>query len=484
MDKRERLALARIDPPKRSPTERVRDFNPISSPYDRETLILQAQRCVECKNPPCMQACPLGNHIKDWLVLTAQGRVSEAALCSRMTNPMPEICGRICPQDRLCEEVCIVGVKHEPVAIGAIEWNINDLTFADGEFPVPPLPPPTGKLVAVIGAGPAGLACAAGLVRRGHLVTVYDAWLQPGGLLRYGIPGFKLSRDVVDREVEMLRRLGITFVTNTRIGAHLTLDELFEIGFDAVFLGTGATDAKRPETPGIHLDGIEDALPFLIRNNVPAEDLPETLRGHDDLTGQRVAVFGGGDTAMDCVRTAVRLGASEVRCIYRRDEANMPGSRREVKSAREEGIEFLFLTQPVQFIGDERGHVRAVECIRMELGEPGADGRRRPVAIPASNFEVEVDTAIVAFGFDPTPVPDQRDGQLRRTKYGSYEVDATLMTTRPGVFAGGDIVRGADLVVTALKDGLDAARHIDEYLTVVGGQWSVVGRDQNEDVYE
>ncbi len=453
--KRDRLKLPHIPIPKRPPNERVADFCEATLTYSPEQAAAEASRCVECAKPPCVKACPLHNPIMDWLVLTAESRFVEAAHLSRTTSNMPEVCGRICPQDRLCEDACIVGVKHDPVAIGAIEKFINEYAFAAEGFPLPEVAAPSGRRVAVVGSGPAGLACAEELVRRGHHVTVYEAQPRPGGLLRYGIPGFKLDPSVVERRAEYLERLGVEFICGTRVGDDVTLEELLGGGFHAVFLGTGATVPKRPAMPGMELDGIEDALPFLIRNN-DAQGEP------DDLSGVRVVVLGGGDTAMDCLRTARRLGASSVTCVYRRDEVNMPGSRREVRAAKDEGVEFQWLKAPVRFLDNGAGGVRGIECIHMELGEPDAKGRRKPVPIEGSNFEIEADLVILAFGFDGSAVP-AADGP-RRTGWGTYVVNDDGTTTVPGVFAGGDVVRGPDLVVTALYDGRRIAESIDRYL--------------------
>jgi glutamate synthase (NADPH/NADH) small chain len=314
----------------------------------------------------------------------------------------------------------------------------------------------------VVGSGPAGLACAEELRKKGHEVTVFEALPKPGGLLLYGIPSFKLEKPVVERRIEYLRKLGVKFVCNKKVGRDLTVQDLFNQGFQAVFLGTGAQKAKNPKLPGMDLEGVHEALPFLIRNNLEESDLPQGMK-KDDLLGKNIAVFGGGDTAVDCLRTSIRLGAGKVVCVYRRDEENMPGSRREVKRAKEEGVEFHFLTTPVRFIGNGDGRVRKVECLKMQLGEPDESGRRSPKPVEGSEFEIEVDFAILAFGFEGDPVANG-NGKLKQTRWGTYEVGKGQMTSWEGVFAGGDGVRGADLLVTALKDGRDAAVGIDHYL--------------------
>jgi glutamate synthase (NADPH/NADH) small chain len=455
----------RIEGGTRRPRERTGDFLEIYLEYAaEEAAMLEAQRCLECKEPSCEIACPLGNRIRDWLRLAAEGKFMEAAAVSRATNNMPEICGRVCPQDRLCEEGCILVQKQQPVAIGAIERFINEYAYRVEGLPRPARPARTGFRVAIVGSGPAGLACADELAKMGHHVTVFEAWPAPGGLLVYGIPGFKLEKHVVERRIRYLERLGVRFVCNTRIGEERSIHDLFREGFQAVFLATGSQKAKNPRVEGDHLRGVVEALPFLIRNNTEPKFLSPGFPKRDDLRGRRVVVLGGGDTAMDCLRTAVRMGAATVTCVYRRDEENMPGSRREVKIAKEEGVQFLWLTAPVRFLGNDEGKVRAIECVRMALGEPDKDGRRRPVEVPGSNFVVEADLVIMAFGFDATPVTGEDAAKLRTSRWGTYEVDRMKMTSWPGVFAGGDIVRGADLVVTAIKDGREAARGIDEYV--------------------
>lgn len=454
----------RIDPGKRPPAERVRDFEEICYELSAAAAIEEASRCIRCKNAPCIQACPLGNDIKGWLSLTAEGKLLDAAALSRSTSYTPEICGRICPQDRLCEGACVLGIKYDPVAIGAIERFINEAAFREfGGVPVLAAASPTGRRVAVVGGGPAGLACAEELTKLGHEVTVFEAWPHPGGLLFYGIPSFKLGKQVVQRRIAYLRQLGVRFLCNTRVGLFPTLDDLFALGYNAIFLSTGATAPKRPKLEGMELKGVHDALPFLIRNNVDRHYLPPGYWARDDLRAKTVVVLGGGDTAMDSVRTARRLGAEKVSCLYRRDEGNMPGSRREVQAAKDEGVEFRWLTNPVKFLGDGRGRIRAIRCVRMNLGEPDAEGRRRPEPIPDTQHDIRADYVIIAFGFEPTPIR-RGDSRLKHTRWGSYEIDSNQMTSWSGVFAGGDLTRGAELLVTAQKDGRDAARAIDRYL--------------------
>jgi glutamate synthase (NADPH/NADH) small chain len=464
-EKTARTRAARVNPVVRDSRERLNDFREIYCEYSVEQAVEEASRCIKCKDPACMKACPLHNDIKGWLTLAAEGRLLEAAACSQSTSNMPEICGRICPQDRLCEGACVLGIKYDPVAIGAIERFINEYAFREFKaIPSPQVAQPKGRRVAVVGGGPAGLACAEELVKLGYRVTVFEARPYPGGLLLYGIPSFKLEKNLVERRIEYLKELGVEFVCNTKIGEGPSLDDLFAQGHESIFISTGATLPKRPPIEGIDLEGIHDALPFLIRNNAPAQYLRPSDGAKDDLQGKTVVVLGGGDTAMDSVRTARRMGAARVICAYRRDEENMPGSRREVKAAKDEGVEFLWLTSPVKFIGDERGRVKGVRCERMQLGPADAKGRRSPERVADSEFDLPADFVILAFGFDPAPLFDS-GGRLKLTRWMTYETDENKMTSWPGIFAGGDIARGADLLVTANKDGRTAAHGIDLYLS-------------------
>ncbi len=452
--------IAREAPPKRDAAERICDFDEIYDLYDEDTVRAQASRCINCPHPPCVEdGCPLQNRIPEWLALTAEGRFLEAAALSRSTSNMPEICSRVCPQDRLCEGACVLNARSDPVSIGAIEKFINEYAFAHNEVNGA-VAPPNGFEVAVVGSGPGGIACADELSKLGYAVTVFEAQDRPGGLLVNGIPSFKLEKAVVERRLERLTRRGVTFRNRVRIGRDVSLSILRE-EFDAVYLAIGAQKPKELEIPGAQLDGVFHALPFLIQKN-----LNESSGAQIAINGKRVAVLGGGDTAMDCLRTAIRCGAREAVCIYRRDFENMPGSRKEYFNAIEEGAQFVFLTNPVALLGDESGKVTAGRCVRMELGEPDAKGRRKPQPVPNSEFNVPVDVVLVAFGFDPVPIfAAGNSDQIEVNKWSGVVVDENQMTSVPGIFAGGDLVRGPDLVVRAVADSRKAAAGIHRYLS-------------------
>jgi glutamate synthase (NADPH) small chain len=449
----------RRDPPKRSAVERVADFFEITSGLDETTAREQASRCVQCAEPTCRMGCPLANRIPEWLALTAEGHFLEAAEISGATSNMPEICSRICPQERLCEGSCVLNGKAEPVSIGALERFVNEYAIAHGLLNAVP-PVPNGFRAAVIGSGPGGLACADELAKLGYTVTVFEAQLLPGGLLVNGIPAFKLEKTVVGRRIELLKKRGVTFRLGVKVGKDINLRELLAEN-DAVFFGFGALQAKGLDLPGAHLQGVYQGLPFLIQKNVPdAIDIPPI-----DVQGRRVIVLGGGDSAMDCLRTAVRCGAAEVTCLYRRDFANMPGSRKEYQSALEEGAKFSFLTNPVCLLGNSEGAVSHVRATRMELGAPDASGRRKPIPVPDSEFEQPADVVLIAYGFDPVPFPPESDlSQVKVNSWGAVVVDDNQMTSVPGVFAGGDLVRGPSLVVNAVRDGRKAAKSIHAFL--------------------
>ncbi|WP_414660445.1 NAD(P)-dependent oxidoreductase [Horticoccus sp. 23ND18S-11] len=453
--------LVRRDaPPKRAAAERVGDFCEIYANYDAATVQAQASRCIQCPDPLCMQGCPLSNRIPEWLALAAQGDFMEAALVSRSTSNMPEICSRVCPQERLCEGACILNGKTDPVAIGAVERFINDYAIAHG-ITAPPPAPPNGHTVAIIGSGPGGIACADELAQLGYDVTVFEAMLIPGGLLVNGIPAFKLEKHIVERRIDTLAKRGVKFRLGVRVGWDITLADLRR-DFEAIFLGVGAQKPKALDIPGADLRGVLPALPFLIQKNVASPVLNDAPI---DVAGKRVAVLGGGDTAMDCLRTALRCGAREAVCLYRRDLANMPGSRKEYANALEEGARFEFLTNPVALVPDASGGaVAEVRCTRMELGAPDASGRRKPRAVPGSDFAVGADLLLVAYGFDPAPFPPGSEfAQLATDDWGGLRIDANQMTSVPGVFAGGDSVRGPSLVVHAVRDARRAAQGIHRF---------------------
>jgi glutamate synthase (NADPH/NADH) small chain len=454
------LEVSRAEPTRRSAVDRVADFLEITTGFDEATAREQARRCIQCPKPTCVEGCPLHNRIPEWLALTAEGHYLEAAELSGSTSNMPEICSRICPQERLCEGHCILNGCSEPVSIGAIERFINEYALAHESFTSLGAPP-NGFKVAVIGSGPGGLACADELSRKGYGITAFEAQPLPGGLLVNGIPAFKLDKTVVERRVRVLEKRGVKFRMGVRIGHDVSLAELRD-EFDAVFLGIGAYQAKPLGVPGADLKGVAQALPFLIEKNVnlPLEVPPISVEG------KRVVVLGGGDTAMDCLRTAVRCGARDTLCVYRRDFDNMPGSRKEYRNALEEGARFLFLTNPTALVGNDAGEVTAVRCQRMELGEPDLSGRRKPRSVPNSEFTLPADLVLVAYVFDPVRFPASSDlSQINVNSWGAVVVDENQMTNVPGVFAGGDLVRGPSLVVHAVRDARKAAAAIHRYLS-------------------
>ncbi len=452
--------IDRVDPPKRPAPERVADFHEIYSLLDEASVREQASRCIQCPQPSCQEGCPLANHIPEWLALAAEGKFLEAAEVSQATSNMPEICPRVCPQERLCEGACILVGHAEPICIGAIEKFINEYALAHGGTTVA-CAPPNGRRVAVVGSGPGGLACADELAKMGYAVTIFESQSQAGGLLLNGIPAFKLEKSVVERRLNILRQRGVKFELGVTVGVEFQLRDLLK-DFNAVFLGIGAQKAKPLGVPGEELSGVHQALPFLVQYNSP---MPLEL-APIPVAGRRVAVLGGGDTAMDCLRTALRAGATEAVCVYRRDLANMPGSRKEYFNALEETAQFLFLTNPVALEAGAHGRVAGVRCVKMELGEPDASGRQKPRAVPGSEFTIPTDLVLGAYGFDPVPFPAGSDlSRVAVNDWGAIRVDEQQMTNVPGVFAGGDASRGASLVVHAVRDGRKAAlgihRHLD-----------------------
>ena len=464
LDRKERLKIPPQTLPKQDPRQRAHNWGEVSLPLNEEVARLEAARCLRCPASPCTEACPLHNDIPSALALLEAGDFIGAANKFRETSPMPEMCGRLCPQEKQCEGSCAVGKKSVAVAIGRLEAFVADYQRQREGFPLPPMPSPSGQRVAVVGSGPAGLVVAEQLAKKGHSVVVYEAWPLPGGLLRYGIPRFKMRKAIVDEKIAYLEKLGVRIICNTTVGDNVTVDDLFAAGFDAVFLGHGAAQPVKMGIPGEDLKGMYQATDFLVRCNLPPGQLPPSMREPIDV-GKRVVVVGGGDTAMDCVRTALRMGASFVYCVYRRSEAEMPGNRKERRNAEEEGVGLICLTAPVGFTDDGAGRVKSAICQRMELGEPDESGRRRPVPIPGSEFEMEVNTVVLALGYRADKLLETTTPGLEADRWGLLTVDPeTGRTSRPGVFAGGDNVRGPDLVVDAVVDAKRAAAAMDEYL--------------------
>ena len=450
--------------PEQAPEDRARNFDEVPYGYSEETAMLEASRCLKCKKPKCVPGCPVNVDIPGFISLVAEGKFIEAAQHLKKQNALPAICGRVCPQEEQCESRCILGVKGEPVAIGRLERFVADYERNSGKVELPELPPKTGKRVACVGAGPAGLTVAGDLIKFGHDVTVFEALQNPGGLLTYGIPEFRLPKEIVNAEVDYLKRLGVEFVYDFVVGRNSTVRELMEEeGYDAVFIGSGAGLPSFMRIPGENLVGVYSANEYLTRSNLmkaylfPKYDTPPIKREH-------VAVIGGGNVAMDSARTALRLGG-EVTIVYRRAREQMPGRDEEIHHAKQEGIEFKLLNNPTRILGDERHRVVGMECIKMELGEPDDSGRRRPVPIKGSEFSMELDTVIVAIGNKPNPLVPQTTPEIETTKWGTIVVDEkTMATTVPGVFAAGDIVSGAATVISAMGQGRIAAKSIDRYL--------------------
>ena len=460
------IQVPRIDPKKKSVDVRVREYREIYNQFDKRVAVAQSERCLACGNPYCEWKCPVHNYIPDWLKLIAEGNIFEAAEMSHRTNSLPEICGRVCPQDRLCEGACTLEDGFGAVTIGAVEKYISDTAFSMGWRPNLDKVQPTGKRVAVIGAGPAGLGCADVLIRNGVTPVVYDKYAEIGGLLTFGIPEFKLEKEIVKNRRTVMEEMGVEFVLNTEIGKDITFKQIMA-DYDAVFLGMGTYSFMKGGFPGENLEGVYEALPYLISNVNRCLGLEKNEADFIDMAGQRIVVLGGGDTAMDCNRTAIRQGASAVTCAYRRDEKNMPGSRREVNNAKEEGVNFLWNRQPVEIVGKDK--VTGVKVVTTELGEPDERGRRRPQPVEGSEEIIEADRVIIAFGFRPSPAQwfEQHDIKLdERQRVLANENDFQFQTANNKVFAGGDMVRGSDLVVTAVYEGRQAAEGILDYLEV------------------
>ncbi|MDH3716113.1 MAG: FAD-dependent oxidoreductase [Gammaproteobacteria bacterium] len=459
------IEVPRRDPPKKPAPLRVRDSQEIYAQYDADSAAAQADRCLACGNPYCEWKCPVHNYIPNWLKLIGEGRLLEAAELSHATNSLPEVCGRVCPQDRLCEGACTLNDGFGAVTIGSIEKYITDEALKLGWRPDMSAVQATGKRVAVVGAGPAGLGCADVLVRNGVEAVVFDKYPQIGGLLTFGIPAFKLEKRVVAERRRIMEDMGVQFRLNTQIGVDLEFASLLE-EFDAVFLGMGTYTPMKGGFPGEELPAVHDALPYLIGNINAVMQWAQDTHPLIDLQDRRVVVLGGGDTAMDCVRTAVRQGAVSVTCVYRRDEANMPGSRREVANAKEEGVRFVWNRQPISIEGADS--VSGVRTVATQLGEADARGRQVPEPVPGSEAVLNADAVIIAFGFRPSPAQWFQAHGIAIDARGRVATGGTqhlpLQTRNPKVFAGGDMVRGSDLVVTAVYEGREAAASILDYL--------------------
>lgn len=459
------LEVPRRGPEKEAAEERIKHSGEIYGHYDGTSAAAQAGRCLSCGNPYCEWQCPVHNYIPNWLELIEDGKLFEAAELSHETNSLPEICGRICPQDRLCEGACTLHDANGAVSIGNIERYITDEALKQGWRPDMSHVTDTGKCVGIVGAGPAGLAAADVLARNGVRSVVYDAYPNIGGLLTYGIPPFKLEKCVVEQRREILEGMGVRFVLNTRVGEDKPFQELLD-EYAAVFLGMGTYESVQGEIPGENLAGVYEALPYLVSNVYRELGQDDPRVPYIDLKGKNVVVLGGGDTGMDCNRTLIRQGAASVSCAYRRDEENMPGSRREVRNSKEEGVQFLFNRQPVEIIGTDS--VAGVKVVETRLGAPGPDGRRRPELVPGTDAVLPADAVVIAFGFLPSPPPwfgeygieTLPSGRLRVATHGNF----AYQTTNPKIFGGGDMVRGSDLVVTAVHEGREAARGIVRYL--------------------
>lgn len=464
MEMKERMKIPRQPMPEQDPKVRARNFDEVPLGFTPDMAKLEALRCIQCKNPACVDGCPVEVDIPGFIALVAEGDFIGAAKKIKETNALPAVCGRVCPQEVQCEIQCVRGKKAEPVAIGRLERFVADYERAQGEVSIPEIAPPTGKKIAIVGSGPAGLTVAGDLIKLGHEVTVFEALHKTGGVLVYGIPEFRLPKAIVQAEVDYLEKLGVKIETSNVIGKVATVDELFEEGYDAIFLGTGAGAPSFMKVPGENLNGIYSANEYLTRSNLmkayrfPEYDTPI-------VRGKNVAVIGGGNVAMDAARTAMRLGADNVYLVYRRSRQEMPARIEEIHHAEEEGIQLNLLTTPIKYIGNDKGWVTSMECLRMELGEPDDSGRRRPVPIEGSEFTWDVDAVVVAIGSGANPLVQETTPGLDTNKWNNIIADEeTGQTSREGVFAGGDIVTGAATVILAMGAGRKAARAMHEYV--------------------
>lgn len=456
------MAKTKLPMPEQDPKVRARNFEEVSYGYTEEMAVEEAQRCLNCKNMPCVSGCPVNVQIPKFIHAIAEGKFPEAISIIKESSALPAVCGRVCPHESQCESKCVRGIKGEPVAIGRLERFAADWDMKNGKHEAVK-PESNGHKVAVIGAGPSGLTCAGDLAKKGYDVTIFEAFHKAGGVLVYGIPEFRLPKAIVQKEVDGLKAMGVKVMTDMVIGKVLSIDELFEdMGFEAVFVGSGAGLPMFMNIEGEDLVGVYSANEFLTRINLMKayrDDYDTPIR-----KGKNVAVVGGGNVAMDAARSAMRLGAEHVYIIYRRSEEELPARKEEVHHAKEEGIEFMLLNNPVKINGDEDSNVKSIECIRMELGEPDASGRRRPIPIEGSNHEIPVDTVIMSLGTSPNPLIRTTTKGLEANKRGCLIADEHMATTREGVFAGGDAVTGAATVILAMGAGKTAAASIDEYI--------------------
>lgn len=461
---KDRMQVPRQVMPTQDPVERAKNFREVPFGLSEKQALIEASRCLECKKKPCVGGCPVEVDIPGFINLILHKDYAAAARKIKETNALPAVCGRVCPQEEQCEQVCVLTKKYKPVAVGYLERFVADWEREHNQVQLPKIAPPTGKKVAIVGAGPSGLTVAGDLIKLGHAVTIFEALHKPGGVLVYGIPEFRLPKDIVAAECDVLAQMGVKFENSTVIGKADTIDELFEQGFNSIFIGTGAGLPNFMGIPGEDLIGIYSANEYLTRSNLMRAYEP----GNADtpiIFGRNVAVLGGGNTAMDAVRTAKRLGAENSYIMYRRSEEEMPARIEEIHHAKEEGIQFQLLTAPIRFIGDDNYRLKAMECLKMELGEPDASGRRRPVPIEGSNYIVEVDLAVVAIGNSSNPLIQATTPGLSTNKWGNITVnEETMQTSRPGVFAGGDIVTGGATVILAAGAGKIAARAMHKFM--------------------
>jgi glutamate synthase (NADPH) small chain len=464
LEKKDRMKIPRAVMPQQDPQERNHNFKEVPFGLTEEMALTEASRCLDCPKAPCIKGCPVDVDIPGFIRLINEKDFAGAARKIKETNSLPAVCGRVCPQEEQCEAVCVMGKKFGPIAIGYLERFVADYERENNLTKLPHINPPTGRKAAIVGSGPAGLTVAGELIKLGHKVTVFEALHKPGGVLVYGIPEFRLPKSIVQAECDFLAKMGVDFQNSMVVGKMDTIDELFEMGYDAIFIGSGAGLPNFMGIPGENLIGIYSSNEYLTRSNLMrAFDFPN----YDTpiFYGENVAVLGGGNTAMDSVRTALRLGAKNAYIVYRRSEAEMPARKEEIHHAMEEGVQFMMLTAPINFTGNGDGKVKSMECIKMQLGEPDASGRRRPVPMEGSNFTLEVDLVVVAIGNSSNPLIPQTTPGLDANKWGNIIVnEETKQTSRKGVFAGGDIVRGGATVILAAGDGRVAAQAMHKYL--------------------